>query len=105
MPPLPEKPIEKCIAGPGLISSLIVSKTGDHLPIYRSEDILVRQGLHISRSTQCDWPQRRSPVSRTDIPDQHTAGIPPLAVAFGGRGLGWICRTLTNDTQIDLHHV
>jgi transposase len=55
MPPLPEKPIEKCIAGPGLISSLIVSKTGDHLPIYRSEDILVRQGLHISRSTQCDW--------------------------------------------------
>ncbi len=77
MPPLPEKPIETCIAGPGLISSLIVSKTGDHLPIYRSEDILVRQGLHISRSTQCDWPQRRSPVSRTDIPDQHTAGIPP----------------------------
>ena len=55
MPPLPEKPIDKCIAGPGLISSLIVSKTGDHLPIYRSEDILVRQGLHISRSTQCDW--------------------------------------------------
>jgi len=55
MPPLPEKPIEKCFAGPGLISSLIVSKTGDHLPIYRSEDILVRQGLHISRSTQCDW--------------------------------------------------
>ena len=55
MPPLPEKPIEKCIAGPGLISSLIVSKIGDHLPIYRSEDILVRNGLHISRSTQCDW--------------------------------------------------
>jgi transposase len=55
MPPLPEKPIEKCIAGPGLISSLIVSKTSDHLPLYRSEDILVRHGLHISRSTQCDW--------------------------------------------------
>jgi transposase len=33
-------------AGPGLITSLIVSKTGDHLPIYRSEEILVRQGLH-----------------------------------------------------------
>jgi transposase len=55
MPPLPDKPIEKCIAGPGLISSLIVSKTSDHLPLYRSEDILVRHGLHISRSTQCDW--------------------------------------------------
>ena len=52
--PVPLKPIEKCIAGPGLLSSLIVSKTGDHLPTYRSEDILVRSGLHIPRSTLCD---------------------------------------------------
>jgi transposase len=52
MPPLPERPIEKCIAGPGLISSLIVSKTGDHLPIYRREDILVRQGLHDQSETR-----------------------------------------------------
>jgi transposase len=37
---------------------LIVSKTGDHLPIYRSEDILVRHGLHIPRSTLCDWMHR-----------------------------------------------
>ena len=56
--PVPMKPIEKCIAGPGLLSSLIVSKTGDHLPTYRSEDILVRHGLHIPRSTLCDWMHR-----------------------------------------------
>ena len=56
--PVPIKPIEKCIAGPGLLSSLIVSKTGDHLPTYRSEDILVRHGLHIPRSTLCDWMHR-----------------------------------------------
>lgn len=56
--PVPLKPIEKCIAGPGLLSSLIVSKTGDHLPTYRSEDILVRHGLHIPRSTLCDWMHR-----------------------------------------------
>ena len=56
--PVPQKPIEKCIAGPGLMSSLIVSKTGDHLPTYRSEDILVRHGLHIPRSTLCDWMHR-----------------------------------------------
>ena len=56
--PVPLKPIEKCIAGPGLLSSLIVSKTGDHLPTYRSEDILVRSGLHIPRSTLCDWMHR-----------------------------------------------
>jgi transposase len=56
--PVPMKPIEKCIAGPGLLSSLIVSKSGDHLPTYRSEDILVRHGLHIPRSTLCDWMHR-----------------------------------------------
>ena len=56
--PVPLKPIEKCIAGPGLLSSLIVSKSGDHLPTYRSEDILVRHGLHIPRSTLCDWMHR-----------------------------------------------
>ena len=56
--PVPLKPIEKCIAGPGLLSSLIVSKCGDHLPTYRSEDILVRHGLHIPRSTLCDWMHR-----------------------------------------------
>jgi|GEM_PF-30189 len=56
--PVPQKPIEKCIAGPGLLSSLIVSKCGDHLPTYRSEDILVRHGLHIPRSTLCDWMHR-----------------------------------------------
>ena len=40
------------------MSSLIVSKSGDHLPTYRSEDILVRHGLHIPRSTLCDWMHR-----------------------------------------------
>lgn len=56
--PVPVKPIEKCIAGPGLLSSLIVGKCGDHLPLYRSEDILIRHGLHIPRSTLCDWMHR-----------------------------------------------
>ena len=30
------------IAGPGLVSDVIVSKFGDHLPLYRLEDILTR---------------------------------------------------------------
>ena len=34
---------------------MIVSKFGDHLPLYRLEDILVRYGVYISRSTLCDW--------------------------------------------------
>jgi transposase len=49
------RPIPGGIAGPGLIAEVIVSKFGDHLPLYRLEDILTRGGVYISRSTMCDW--------------------------------------------------
>jgi transposase len=39
----------------GLVSEVLVSKFGDHLPLYRLEDILVRYGVYIPRSTLCDW--------------------------------------------------
>lgn len=54
-PPPPPRLIARGIAGPGLIAELIVSKFGDHLPLYRLEDILVRCGIHFPRSTLCDW--------------------------------------------------
>lgn len=53
--PLPQRPIPGGIAGPGLVSEVLVSKFGDHLPLYRLEDILVRYGVYIPRSTLCDW--------------------------------------------------
>jgi transposase len=54
-PPPPERILPRSIAGPGLISEIIVSKFGDHLPLYRQEDRFTRMGLHLSRSTLCDW--------------------------------------------------
>jgi len=54
-PPPPERPIARGIAGPGLIAQIVVSKFGEHQPLYRQEDFFVRHGLHIARSTQCDW--------------------------------------------------
>jgi hypothetical protein len=54
-PPPPQRPIARGIAGPGLIAQIVVSKFGDHLPLYRLEDIFVRHGLHLARSTLCDW--------------------------------------------------
>ncbi len=51
----PPQPIEKGLAGPGLLAFIIASKWADHLPLNRLEDILTRHGLHIARSTQCDW--------------------------------------------------
>ena len=51
---LPE-PIEKGLPGPGLMAHVITNKYADHLPLYRQEGILLRQGVELSRSTLCDW--------------------------------------------------
>jgi len=54
-PPVPQRVLPRSIAGPGLISQILVSKFGDHLPLYRQEDIFTRHGLYLPRSTLCDW--------------------------------------------------
>jgi transposase len=51
----PPQPIEKGLAGPGLLAYVITSKLADHLPLYRLEKILARQDLHIASSTMCAW--------------------------------------------------
>ena len=38
--------------GPGLVSEVLVSKFGDHLPLYRLEDIIaLRRRLHCTQHT------------------------------------------------------
>lgn len=51
----PLQPIEKGLAAPGLLSYVIVSKYGDHLPLHRLERIFDRHGIDLARSTMCDW--------------------------------------------------
>ncbi len=53
--PLPSRPIPGGIAGPGLVTEVFVGKFGDHLPLYRLEDVFARYGVYIPRSTMCDW--------------------------------------------------
>ena len=53
--PKPPQPIEKGLPGPGLCAFVVLSKFGDHLPLYREEDLFSRMGWLIRRSTICDW--------------------------------------------------
>lgn len=53
--PMPMQPIPRSIAGPGLLSHVIVSKFQDHLPLFRQEQMLRRIGIDIPRSTLCLW--------------------------------------------------
>jgi transposase len=51
----PPQPIDKGLPGPGLLAFVTVSKQGDHLPLYRQEEIFARHGVDLSRSTLCGW--------------------------------------------------
>lgn len=53
--PKPPQPIEKGLPGPGLCAHTVLSKFGDHTPLYRLEDIFLRTGVEIRRSTLCGW--------------------------------------------------
>jgi transposase len=52
---LPIQPIEKCIAGPGLLAQLLVDKFLDHLPAYRQVQRFERCGVSLPYSTVVAW--------------------------------------------------
>jgi transposase len=53
--PKPPQPIEKGLAGPGMLAFVVTSKLAEHLPLNRLEDVTCRYGMHLARSTLCDW--------------------------------------------------
>lgn len=53
--PAPGRPIDRGLAGPGLLAHVAVSKYSDHLPLYRQSEIYARGGVPLSRSTLADW--------------------------------------------------
>jgi transposase len=52
---VPIRIVNKGLPGPGLLAQIAASKYADHLPLHRLERILGRHGIHLSRSTMCDW--------------------------------------------------
>lgn len=51
----PPQPIDRGLPGPSLLAYVAVSKLGDHLPLYRLENIFARSRVHVARSTLCAW--------------------------------------------------
>ena len=52
---MPSRPLEKSIAGPGLLAHIVISKYVDHLPIYRQQQIFKREKVDLPRSTMDNW--------------------------------------------------
>jgi transposase len=53
--PAPSRPIERSIAGPGLLAHIMTSKFADHLPLNRQSEIYAREGVDLDRSTLAKW--------------------------------------------------
>jgi len=53
--PAPSRPIERGIAGPGLLAHILVAKYADHMPLYRQSVIYERAGVELDRSTMARW--------------------------------------------------
>ena len=51
----PSRPIERGIAGPGLLAQILVAKFADHQPLYRQSAIYARDGVELDRSTMARW--------------------------------------------------
>ena len=53
--PAPSRPIAYGLAGPNLLAHVLVSKFGDHQPLYRQSEIFAREGIDLDRSTLAGW--------------------------------------------------
>jgi transposase len=52
---LPVRPVEKAMAGPGLLAQVVIDKYADHLPLYRQMRRFERSGIKLPYSTLTDW--------------------------------------------------
>jgi transposase len=62
--PAPSRPIERGLAGPGLLAHVLTAKFGDHLPLYRQSEIYAREGVDLDRSTLAQWVGESSQLLR-----------------------------------------
>jgi transposase len=93
--PMPSLPIQRGKPGSGLLAHLLVSKYGDHLPLYRQSQIYEREGVHLSRSTLADWvgrstdllkPLSKALASYVMAADRLHGDDTPVPVLDPGRG-------------------
>ena len=69
--PVPNRPIDRGLGGPGLLALVLVAKYSDHLPLYRQSEIYEREGVELDRSTLADWVRGASRTSCPPVDAMH----------------------------------
>lgn len=81
----PELPIERGVAGPGMLADTVVKRWQDHLPLHRLESIYAREGVEIARSTICRWHETLAELAAPVI----------AAMRIDARGQPYLCTDAT----------
>ena len=63
--PALELPIERGLAGPGMLADTIVRRWQDHQPLNRLEGIYAREGLPLAKSTICTWHEQLAALAHS----------------------------------------
>ncbi|MGH7121316.1 MAG: IS66 family transposase [Acetobacteraceae bacterium] len=93
--PAPSRPIERGMAGPGLLAHVLTGKYANHLPLYRQSEIYAREGVELERTLLAQWVGTTSALLTplTDALRAHVmdAGVihaddTPIPVLAPGRG-------------------
>jgi transposase len=63
--PAVELPIERGLAGPGMLADTIVRRWQDHQPLTRLEGIYAREGLPLAKSTICTWHEQLAALAHS----------------------------------------
>lgn len=115
---LPNKLQERCIAAPGLLTQIVISKYVDHLPLYRQEQIFKRRyGVEIPRQTMvrwvelvADWIRPIYEVMKNELKSSGYLQVDETPVRYldrdkGGSSLGyfWVYSHPGSDVIFDWH--
>jgi transposase len=107
--PAPARPIERGMAGPGLLARVVVGKYSDHLPLYRQAEIYAREGVELDRTLLAQWVGNvsalltpltdalREHVFAADVVHADDTPIPVLAPGLGKTKTGQLWTYLRDE--------
>jgi transposase len=96
--PAPSRPIDRGLAGPGLLAHVLVAKYADHLPLYRQSEIYEREGIELDRSTLAGWVG-----ARLTIPEDQRGVHRTLTMKRESRWISWRPANLSRTASSRAH--
>ena len=98
----PYQPIDKGLAGPGLLAKVATDKFWLHQPLYRQEQVFETLGIPVNRSSMCRWlkeiagllnpivQRMRELILKSRVVQSDATKLPVIKKGFGKTHLGFV---------------